>query len=985
MKKDTAPKTKPGNTRNSGRKASSETSSKTSSVIEKKQIQTNDDRTMKIIIGLIFIVLGVFLFVAVEFQAAGQFGNVIGRFMKGTMGFIGVIFPFYLILVGVMMIADKTVKFSTASFVLGFIILLMLCILNSGRFIDPNKIVFNSKDFFEKSVELKGGGLFGMGLGSFIVKYLGKIGLYCIGLGVTILSVFLLLKDTPAKKLVNHMRIRSQERQIKKNELKELRAKEQEEREKERIRIQENQKIINEIKDEQKRKRALTKDKNARERELAKEKGKDTIEDWPGLIPKGYDPLADFDSSKFDKGIPNEKRDRIISVMNEEVETSEGRSFGSSRNKPASKYGLEEKRIVEEGKGLGDYDSRSDALVFNRKEKPAKSVQPEPTIEKTAPVQKAPEAVKTETKIEDKKPEIKSFDEANEETKATSAVNENVVKITNTEARMATLDEKDFIASKKNSRYKKPQIDLLKYISNTRDLTKTNQELKEKAELLERTLQSFNVDARVVNVTQGPAVTRFEVQPSAGVKVNKIVSLADDIALNLKAQSIRIEAPIPGKAAVGIEIQNDSVNMITIREIIDSREFKESKSKISFGVGRDIAGNAIIADLKDMPHLLIAGSTGSGKSVCINSLITSILYKSTPDEVKLVLIDPKVVELGDYNGIPHLLIPVVTDPSKAAAALNWAVAEMLKRYNMFAENHVRDLESYNNKIKESGDPNAETLPQIVIIIDELADLMMAAPSQVEDSICRLAQLARASGMHLIVATQRPSVEIITGDIKTNIPSRIAFATASQFDSRTILDMGGAEKLVGKGDMLYKPLGMGKPIRVQGCYISDEEIHRVIDFVKNQRDADYSDEVMDTINKGNVQGSQNDTDELFGEAVEYVISAGKASTSLIQRRFRIGYNRAANIIDEMEARGIIGPADGSKPRQVFGVAAQPTESYEEEQSQDSLPEMENEDTRPISEDQGEITQTVEVGENEIYESEETVNEDIKSLFDDLDKM
>ena len=375
--------------------------------------------------------------------------------------------------------------------------------------------------------------------------------------------------------------------------------------------------------------------------------------------------------------------------------------------------------------------------------------------------------------------------------------------------------------------------------------------------------------------------------------------------------------------------------MVSIREILNSSEFKNAKSKISFGVGRDIAGKSIIADLKTMPHLLIAGATGSGKSVCINGIITSILYKADPEEVKLVLIDPKVVELGEYNGIPHLLIPVVTDPNKAAAALNWAVAEMTNRYKLFADSHVRDLEGYNEyverenkKLSESKSEydsrsdgiaveKLEKLPQIVIIIDELADLMMAAPSQVEEAICRIAQLARAAGMHLIVATQRPSVDVITGVIKANIPSRIAFAVASQFDSRTILDMSGAEKLVGKGDMLYSPIGAGSPIRVQGCYIDDAEIHRVIDFVKNQADADYNDEVIERINSGNAGSSSGASkDELFDEAVEFVITAGKASTSLIQRRFRIGYNRAANIIDDMEREGIIGPAEGSKPRQVL---------------------------------------------------------------------
>jgi len=394
--------------------------------------------------------------------------------------------------------------------------------------------------------------------------------------------------------------------------------------------------------------------------------------------------------------------------------------------------------------------------------------------------------------------------------------------------------------------------------------------------------------------------------------------LADDIALNLRAKSIRMEAPIPGKAAVGIEVENEKINMVTLREIINSREFRDAQSKITFAVGKNISGKPIVANLKDMPHLLIAGSTGSGKSVCINSIITSLLYKANPDEVKLVLIDPKVVELGNYNGIPHLLIPVVTEPSKAAAALNWAVVEMTNRYKMFAEENVKDLASYNRKMQEKDTPDMY-MPQIVIIIDELADLMMAAPSQVEDSICRLAQMARAAGMHLIVATQRPSVDIITGLIKANIPSRIAFAVSSQADSRTILDRGGAEHLVGKGDMLFNPLGIGTALRVQGTFVSDKEVQRVIDHVKSQVDEiKYADEVIDTIENNNISNPEkdDDADELLAEATECVVMQGQASTSMIQRRFRVGYNRAARIMDQLEARGVIGPQDGARPRKVL---------------------------------------------------------------------
>ena len=494
-------------------------------------------------------------------------------------------------------------------------------------------------------------------------------------------------------------------------------------------------------------------------------------------------------------------------------------------------------------------------------------------------------------------------------------------KISKSEAKNLML-KKEELNTENVEKYIFPPIDILSENKSRDKNIKTEAELLEKAQKLETVLHSFNIDASVVNVTQGPAVTRYEVHPNSGVKVRGIKNLADDIALNMEAKTIRIEAPIPGKSAVGIEIENDKINMVTIREIIESEKFKNAKSKISFAVGKDIAGNDIVADLKTMPHLLIAGSTGSGKSVCINSIITSFIYKADPNEVKLVLVDPKVVELANYNGIPHLLIPVVTDASKAAAALNWAVAEMDDRYKKFAEEHARDLKGYNEKLKEEG-RDEEALPQIVIVIDELADLMMVASSQVEDAICRLAQKARAAGMHLIVATQRPSVDVITGLIKANIPSRIAFAVSSQVDSRTILDMAGAEKLVGKGDMLFSPLGNGKPLRVQGTFISDKEVNSVIDFVKSQTEnPGYEESIINKIENTDITASENNcTDELFNDAIDFVLSQDKVSTSMLQRRFRIGYNRAARLIDSLEEQRIIGPQDGSRPRDVLITEAE----------------------------------------------------------------
>lgn len=476
--------------------------------------------------------------------------------------------------------------------------------------------------------------------------------------------------------------------------------------------------------------------------------------------------------------------------------------------------------------------------------------------------------------------------------------------------------------------YELPPLDCLdkpKFNGNTGNA----EELRQRGETIVKTLKSFGVGTRIVDICQSPSVTRFELQPDPGVKISKITALADDIAMNLAAYGVRIEAPIPNKNAVGIEVPNAEKAMVTLREILESTSFQNSKSKLNVALGRDIQGEATCADLAKMPHLLVAGTTGSGKSVCLNTMIVSLLYNAKPDEVKLIMIDPKKVEFTVYRSIPHLLVPVVADPRKAAGALSWAVAEMDKRYALFADNGVRNLQGYNNYALAEGLPK---MPQIVIIIDELSDLMMAASNEVEDSICRLAQKARAAGMHLIVATQRPSVDVITGLIKANIPSRIAFAVKSQIDSRTIIDTQGAEKLLGNGDMLYCPVGLSKPVRVQGSYVSDEEIERVIDFVTSQGEVKYDDAVMQEIELKAAQdgkkksGSGLDTDsmgsggdyddEMFPKAVEVVVEAGMASTTLLQRKLKLGYARAARIVDELSEKGIIGPFEGSKPRKVL---------------------------------------------------------------------
>ena len=494
--------------------------------------------------------------------------------------------------------------------------------------------------------------------------------------------------------------------------------------------------------------------------------------------------------------------------------------------------------------------------------------------------------------------------------------------------------------SVEKAEYVFPPLDLLKKPASSSG-GNTNDEVTETARKLQDTLHSFGVNVTVTNVSCGPAVTRYELQPEQGVKVSKIVNLADDIKLNLAAEDIRIEAPIPGKAAVGIEVPNKENSAVYLRELLESDEFQNAKSNLSFAVGKDIAGKTVVTDIAKMPHLLIAGATGSGKSVCINTLIMSIIYKADPEDVKLIMIDPKVVELSVYNGIPHLFIPVVTDPKKASGALNWGVAEMTKRYELFANAGVRDLKGYNAKVEALDDVNAtdkpKKLPQIVIIVDELADLMMVAPGEVEDAICRLAQLARAAGIHLIIATQRPSVNVITGLIKANMPSRIAFSVTSGVDSRTILDMTGAEKLLGKGDMLFYPQGYSKPVRVQGSFVSDAEVSKVTEFLTQKNDMTAYTRQMEArmntvaqsspLSMGGATGG-SELDSNFVQAGKFIIEKDKASIGMLQRVFKIGFNRAARIMDQLSEAGVVGPEEGTKPRKVL-MSMEEFEQYVDE--------------------------------------------------------
>lgn len=820
---------------------------------ELQEQRKRDYRILDKIWGIIFLAVGIFLVITTQLNTTGTFGNAIHSLVFGLFGLMAYALPYYFIALALCLFLRKMQHINGRTTFFSFLIFVMLCILNSYRYLDETNIQLSISaigDFFDGGIQLRNGGVFGMWLGGLIVKLLGKPGLIIFAVAVIAISV-LLVADTPISKYLGKKREQREEKTI----LREM----------------------------------LTEKREAQAKTVPEESGVPIITPSHS-VPQVKDPLA----------FPMEEGARQNFMQN-----LEDADFGESIVTPKKEEPTiseisaelpEEPKTESTQYGLGGGDSICDSVGFG--------------LDGGSPsgagfgLGLSGDFASPETEISEPPATPENIKEIRKENTPTA--------LDNTE--MALQAEENLAKKIPATSYVFPPMDLMKK-PKAKQMQMNEQQLQQKAALLENTLQNFHVDARVLNVTQGSSVTRYEVQPAVGVKVSSITKLADDIALNLRAKSIRIEAPIPGKAAVGIEVENEKPDMVSIRELIDSKEFRNASSKISFAVGKDISGRNVIANLKEMPHLLIAGATGSGKSVCINTIITSLLYKASPDEVKLILIDPKVVELGNYNGIPHLLVPVVTDPKKAAAALNWAVNEMTQRYKFFAEESVKDLDSYNELMRANQEPD-KVLPKIVIIIDELADLMMVAPSQVEESICRLAQLARAAGMHLIVATQRPSVDVVTGLIKANIPSRIAFSVSSQVDSRTILDVGGAEKLLGKGDMLYSPVGENKPLRIQGPYISDSETAHIIDFVKKQGESSYDESVVQTIETPEKSQYGEVSDELTEDAIAFILKQKKASVSMLQRRFRIGYNRAASIIDEIEARGIISPADGSKPRQVL---------------------------------------------------------------------
>lgn len=882
--------------------------------------------------AIVIIAAGVFLVVAFQTHAAGTVGKGLSSFFKGCLGIMAYVLPYYLIMYGILLFARKMVHVGKMSAILLFVILLMASIMNSARFIDADSLDFSLQgagEFYRQGSILECGGLFGMYTGSLLVKAFGVPGLYIISILIVVICLLLII-NTPVSRFFEKAAQKRRERKETRLAWEEVEDTE-ELQEPDTVPVVYGNAIFEDDEETGLQETPLRFFKFFRKRRAEHPVKAEPLQDEEYIQ---LSEMGDFEVRRT----PDERSYRPIKISNSQrhiLEYMEDDELFSSSPAPGPAFGLEDPA----DDASIDRDpfqeifpgSLEDPAAGTAVSPPVQSYGLDPDVdfntgtpEPGSQTQRKNQHHEFENEAAREDAGLDTFPHGMSD--AVSEMQDTVPqvpeKLTNSQAKAAYPDVPDPTGNAIPAAvYKFPPVDLLKKGKAPRDKVGLNVALQQKAMKLEETLKNFNIDAEVVQVIQGPAVTRYEIHPNVGVKVKSIVNLADDIALNLEAKSIRIEAPIPGKAAVGIEVENDQVNMVTIREIIDSKEFKSAKSRITFTVGKDIAGNAIVADLKGMPHLLIAGSTGSGKSVCVNSIITSILYKARPEEVKLVLIDPKVVELTNYNGIPHLLIPVVTEPAKAAAALNWAVAEMEDRYKKFAKEGVRELSGYNETVMARGEEE-EFLPQVIIIIDELADLMMAAPSQVEESICRLAQKARAAGMHLILATQRPSVNVITGVIKANVPSRIAFAVSSQFDSRTILDMAGAEKLVGKGDMLFSPIGGGKPVRVQGTFISDSEVHDVIEFVKGQvQEAEYADDVIHTIDKAGTPQTAEDTDELLPEAIDTVVSAGQASVSMLQRRFRIGYNRAARIVEMMEARGIVGPQEGSRPRQVLMTEAE----------------------------------------------------------------
>lgn len=870
------------------------------STAKKKQTKKQEENfTMEVILWVV-VAVSLLLFIS-NFGVGGTIGNAVSRFFFGVFGLLAYVFPIVLLTGTFFAVSNKGNQMAVVKLVASVLFVAFLCMLMELFSASGKAVGWTAVDAYHHSYETKfGGGFLGGLLYCLIYPNFGKIGAFIIDIIILIISLVLITERSALKGMQKGGK-----------------------------KVYESARVSN----ERHRERA---EQKREEREMRRMDRKvEGVAIDTRILPQ--------EKKKHSEEIQEISADSYIEIPEVKEEKKVVLTANNNKNKAS------------------EVPAFSDELLASfENEKPEMMAEPEVTFkEPWTPEEEhlfIPEPQKEETVLEG---EFKIEEELLPEELPVEKV---IDEAFSDEAFPDEFDLEDTMVAEDGSvaedfpdieaesaaeelpierEYHFPSVDLLKPPSGQTGDSKKY--LQETATKLQQTLKNFGVNVTITDISCGPAVTRYELQPEMGVKVSKIVNLADDIKLNLAAADIRIEAPIPGKAAIGIEVPNKETVMVSFRELVDSEEFRAHPSKLSFCVGRDIAGKVKVADIAKMPHLLIAGSTGSGKSVCINTIIMSILYKADPKDVKLIMVDPKVVELSVYNGIPHLLIPVVTDPKKASGALHWAVAEMDQRYQKFAEANVRDLKGYNAKIDSlpdvEGDPKPEKMPQIVIIVDELADLMMVAPGEVEEAICRLAQLARAAGIHLIIATQRPSVNVITGLIKANMPSRIAFAVTSGVDSRTILDMVGAEKLLGKGDMLFYPQGIPKPVRVQGAFVSDREVSDVVHYIKEQNgmgtyDSSVEEHMKNADTGGNVTVGIDGTpvsdgrDAYFADAARLLVEKEKGSIGMLQRYFKVGFNRAARIMDQLEEAGVVGPEEGTKPRRVL-MSMEQFEQFEEE--------------------------------------------------------
>ncbi len=870
----------------------------------KKQQEREAEFTREVILWIV-VAVSLLLFIS-NFGFGGTIGGTVSRFFFGLFGIISYIFPIVLLVGTFFAVSNQGNRVAAVKLVAVILFVAFLCMF--FELISDGTDAKSAMDAYRYSFDAKsGGGLIGGVLSHMLCSGFGVIGAYVIDVIVLIISLVLITERSAfrgmqrgGRKVYESAKI-SNERH---RERVEMRREEREQREQQRRMDRKVEGVAIDTK-------LIPDTPQKRSQDISEILPEDMI-DLPEIKEEKHVTLTA--GSTISNTTPSAFSDEALEAMGQAL-TAKTELFAAEEEQVSFPIQMEEPKDsrtvaeeVPETIPLWETDFESEPL-------------PEEADEEVMPVNH-------ENTVQMKPVKPVKHQEVSHEPVHTKDGD----KIQDEMAIEIAPPEKEYVF---------PPVTLLKQAENKQG--DTRKQLQETALKLQQTLKNFGVNVTITNISCGPAVTRYELQPEMGVKVSKIVNLADDIKLNLAAADIRIEAPIPGKAAIGIEVPNKENVMVSFRELVESEEFQKHPSKISFCVGKDIGGKVSVADIEKMPHLLIAGATGSGKSVCINTIIMSILYKADPKDVKLLMVDPKVVELSVYNGIPHLLIPVVTDPKKAAGALNWAVAEMTDRYNKFAEAHVRNLKGYNAKIDSlpdvEGDPKPEKMPQIVIIVDELADLMMVASNDVEGAICRLAQLARAAGIHLIIATQRPSVNVITGLIKANMPSRIAFAVTSGIDSRTILDMNGAEKLLGKGDMLFYPQGVPKPVRVQGAFVSDKEVSDVVNYIKEENEqGSYNAAVEEhmnsieaentTVNIDSNSGTGDGRDAYFAEAAKLLIEKEKGSIGMLQRYFKVGFNRAARIMDQLEEAGIVGPEEGTKPRRVLMTQEQ-FEQYQEE--------------------------------------------------------